>query len=185
MFYSGILTIKKIITANLLFVIFLTTIAAFLIVWSLPENITEVDSSQTLLAARYFARDGFFKHYFLQLPSGYGKITQYFDDPELQQHAGGTVNGSLIGKKMYYTHFPNFYIIPTVLMMKLGIENLFLLRLLPIVLSLLSLIFLYVFIKLVSNNKYIAFIGVLYFSLSQVFLVSAKVIYFLPVENKN
>ncbi|MCX6813452.1 MAG: hypothetical protein NTV77_03175 [Candidatus Azambacteria bacterium] len=183
MFYLSILTIKKIIIANLLFVIFLTIIATFLIVWALPENVTEVDSSQTLLAARYFARDGFFKHYFLQLPSGYGKITQYFDDPELQQHAGGTVSGSLIGKKMYYTHFPNFYIIPTVLMMKLGIESLFLLRLLSIILSLLSLIFLYVFIKLVSNNKYIAFIAVLYFGISQVFLVSAKVLYFIPMEN--
>lgn len=183
MFYLSILTIKKIITANLLFVIFLATIATFLIVLALPENTMDVDTAQTLLSARYFARDGFFKHYFLQLPSGYGKITSYFDEPELQQHAGGTVNGSLIGKKLYYTHFPSFYIYPTALMMKLGIENLFLLRLLYIILSLLSLIFLYVFIKLVTDNKYIAFIAVLYFGISQVFLVNAKVINFIPVEN--
>lgn len=183
MFSLSILTIKKIIIANLLFVIFLAIVATFLIVWSLPENIMDLGSSQTLLAARYFARDGFFKHYFLQLPSGYGKIAQYFDEPELQQHALGTINGFLIGKKLYYTHYPNFYIIPTVLMMKLGIENLFLLRLLPIILSLLSLVFLYVFIKLVSNNKYIALIAALYFGVSQVFLVSAKQLYFIPMEN--
>lgn len=183
MFYLSIPTIKKIITVNLLFVIFLTIIAMFLIVLALPENTMDVDTAQTLLSARYFARDGFFKHYFLQLPSGYGKITQYFDEPELQQHAGGTVNGSLIGKKLYYTHFPSFYIYPTALMIKLGIENLLLLRLLYIVFSLLSLTFLYVFIKFVSNNKYIAFIAVFYFGISQVFLVNAKVIYFLPMEN--
>ncbi|MBU2082285.1 hypothetical protein KKH14_02570 [Patescibacteria group bacterium] len=183
MFYLSILTIKKIITANLLFVIFLTIIATFLVVWAIPENIMDEGSSFTLLTARYFARDGFFKHYFLQLPSGYGKIAQYFDEPELQQHAGGIVNGSLIGKKLYYTHYPNFYVIPTVFMMKLGIENLFLLRLLPIILSLLSLTFLYVFIKLVSNNKYIAFFAVLYFGVSQVFLVTAKQLYLIPMEN--
>jgi len=183
MLHLNILTIKKIITANLLFVIFLGIIAIFLVILALPENIMDDGTAQTLLAARYFARDGFFKHYFLQLPSGYGKITQYFDEPELQQHAGGTINGFLIGKKLYYTHFPNFYIIPTVLMMKLGIESLFLLRLLPIILSLLSLIFLYVFIKLVSGNKYIALIGALYFGVSQVFLVDAKVLYFIPMEN--
>lgn len=171
------------ITSNLLFVIFLVVIAILLIVWSLPENIMDVGSSQALLSARYFARDGFFKHYFLQLPSGYGKITQYFDEPELQHHAIGTVNGSLIGKKLYYTRFPNFYIIPTTLMMKLGIENLFLLRLLPIIYSLLSLIFLYVFIKLISDNKYIAFIAALYFGVSLVFLGNAKSLYSIPMEN--
>jgi len=183
MLHLNILTIKKIITVNLLFVIFLGIIAIFLVILALPENVMDLGSSQTLLAARYFARDGFLTHYFLQLPSGYGKITQYFDEPELQQHALGTINGFLIGKKLYYTHYPNFYIIPTVLMMKLGIESLFLLRLLPIILSLLSLIFLYVFIKLVSDNKYIAFIGALYFGVSQVFLVSAKMLYFIPMEN--
>lgn len=178
-----IANIKKIVNAHLLFVIFLIAIAIFLIALAIPENTMDVDTAQTLLSARYFARDGFFKHYFLQLPSGYGKITQYFDDPELQQHAGGTVNGSLIGKKLYYTHLSSLYIVPLALVMKLGIENLFLLRLLPIIISLLGLVFLYVFIKLISDNKYIAFIAVLYFGISQVFLVSAKVIYFLPVEN--
>lgn len=176
------LSTKKILTTNLLFVIFITIIASILIVLAIPENTMDVDTAQTLLSARYFARDGFLKHYFLQLPSGYGKITQYFDDPELQQHAGGDVNGSLIGKKLYYTHFPSFYIIPTAIMMKLGIENLFSLRLLYIIFSLLGLIFLYVFIKIITN-KYIAFIAVLYFGISQNFLAYAKVINFVPVEN--
>ncbi|GEM_PF-1347384 len=171
---------KKILTANLLFVIFLAIMASILIVLAVPENTMDVDTAQTLLSARYFARDGFLKHYFLQLPSGYGKITQYFE--ELQQHAGGDVNGSLIGKKLYYTHFPSFYIIPTALMMKLGIENLFSLRLLYIIFSLLSLTFLYVFIKIITN-KYIGFIAVLYFDISQNFLAYAKVINFVPVEN--
>lgn len=173
---------KPILAANLPFVILIIILFGYLTVRALPENHIDLDSAQALLAARYWARDGFTKHYFLQLPSGYGKIVRYFDEPELQQHAGGTITGSLIGNKIYYTRYPSFYIIPTALIMKLGIKSLFLLRLLPIVVSILSLIFLYIFIKLITN-KVIAFIAALYFGISPIFITSADSLYYYPFED--
>jgi len=161
--------IKRVIAANLLFAIFLTVIATFLIIRALPENHMDMASAQTILAVRWWARDGFLVHYFLQLPSGYGKLVKYFDDPQLQQHAKGSINGSLIGSKIYYTRYPSLYILPIALTMKLGINNLFLLRLWAIVASLLSLIFFYAFLKLITN-KIVAFTAALYFGISPIFI---------------
>jgi len=129
----------------------------------------DMASAQTILAVRWWARDGFLVHYFLQLPSGYGKLVKYFDDPQLQQHAKGSINGSLIGSKIYYTRYPSLYILPIALTMKLGINNLFLLRLWAIVASLLSLIFFYAFLKLITN-KIVAFTAALYFGISPIFI---------------
>lgn len=181
MFQRPILTIKKVITANLLFVIFIAIFSAFLVVRALPENHMDMISAQTLLSARWWARDGFLKQYFLALPSGYGKIVKYFDEPELNEHAH-TNAGGLIGHRLYYTHYPSFYIVPIAILIKFGITKLFILRIVSIIASILGIVFLYSFIKLISN-KYIAFIGALYFVISPIFIKWSDSLEYIPQED--
>lgn len=174
--------IKKVIMANIVFVILITILAIFLTIRALPENHLDMDSAQTLLSAQWWARDGFLKHNFLQLIAGYGKLAKYFEEPELNEHAQGIVTGGLIGHKLYYTHYPSLYIIPIALLIKLGITKLFLLKILSIAASILGLIFLYVFIKLLSN-KYIAFIAASYFGISPLFIKWADSLGYIPQED--
>ena len=177
--------IKKIITANLPFVILIAILFGYLIVRAVPENRWngwKCCSTQMLLTARFWARDGLFNHYLLGLNQGYGKIIRYFDEPELQHHAHGAVASNLLAQKLYYTHYPSFYIAPLALMMKLGIDSLFVFKLLAIVTSLVGLAFFYAFIKLISN-KLIAFITALYFALSPVFISNADIMEYLPIED--
>ncbi len=160
---------KKWIIDNWVFVVLIVLLLAYLIPMAMPDNHMEGGSAFPLLAARWWARDGFIKHYFLQLVNGYGKIVLYFDEPQLQEHAQGVISGGLIGHKLYYTHYPSLWIMPIALLMKLGIEKLFFLRLYSIILSILALVFFYLFAKAVSN-KAIALVAVAYFAVSSIFL---------------
>ena len=175
-------SIKKTITANLPFVILIVILFGYLTVRALPENHMDMSSAQTLLSARWWARDGFLKQYFLALPSGYGKIVKYFDEPELNEHAHTNASGRFVGHKLYYTHYPPLYIMPFAIIMKLGIEKLFLLRIISIIASILAIIFLYGFITLLSN-KYIAFIAAFYFVISPIFIKWADVLDYFPQDD--
>ena len=67
-------SVKKIITANLPFVILIAILFGYLAVRALPENRWngwKCCSTQVLLTARFWARDGFFNHYLLGLNQGY------------------------------------------------------------------------------------------------------------------
>src|SRR3989338_11475023 len=177
--------IKITITANLPFVILIAILFGYFTVRALPENRWngwKCCSTQMLLTARFWARDGLFNHYLLGLNHGYGKIIRYFDEPELQHHAHGAVASNLLAQKLYYTHYPSFYIAPLALMMKLGIDSLFVFKLLAIVTSLVGLAFFYAFIKSISN-KFIAFIATLYFVVSPVFIGNADILEYLPMED--
>lgn len=180
-------TIKKTITANLPFVILIAILSGYLTVRALPENNWNgwhCCSTQALLTARFWARDGFLNHYFLQISQGYGKIVRYFDDPELQHHAHSNpaIGGLLKVQKLYYTHYPSFYIVPIALLMKLGINSLFIFKLLAIIASLAGLVFFYAFAKLISN-KIIALIAVFYFAVSPIFISFADILEYLPLED--
>ncbi len=175
--------IKRVIAANLLFAIFLTVIATFLIFRALPENHMDMDSAFVLLNARWWARDGFLQNYFLSLNAGYGKIVRYLDEPELNDHAHGSIAGGLVGHKIYYTHYPGLYIIPIALLVKLGITRLFFLRILSIVASILSIVFLYAFIKKLLSNKYIALVATAYFGVSPIFIKWGDSLQYIPQED--
>ncbi|MFH1990702.1 MAG: hypothetical protein ABIJ19_02495 [Patescibacteria group bacterium] len=177
--------IRKIIIANLLFVILIAILFGYLTVRALPENSWngwKCCSTQMLLTARFWARDGLFNHYLLGLNQGYGKIVSYFDEPELQQHAHGSVASNLLAQKLYYTHYPSFFIAPLALMMKWGISSLFIFKLIAIITSLAGLVFFYAFAKTISN-KLVAFIAVLYFAVSPVFTSNADILEYLPLED--
>ena len=177
--------IKITITANLPFVILIAILFGYFTVRALPENRWngwKCCSTQMLLTARFWARDGLFNHYLLGLNQGYGKIVRYFDEPELQQHAHGAVASNLLAQKLYYTHYPSFYITPLALMMRWGIDSLFIFKILSIIASLAGLAFFYAFIKSISN-KIAAFIAALYFAASPVFMSNADIIEYLPLED--
>lgn len=177
--------IRKIIIANLLFVILIAILFGYLTVRALPENSWngwKCCSTQMLLTARFWARDGLFNHYLLGLNQGYGKIVSYFDEAELQQHAHGSVASNLLAQKLYYTHYPSFFIAPLALMMKWGISSLFIFKLIAIITSLAGLVFFYAFAKTISN-KLVAFIAVLYFAVSPVFTSNADILEYLPLED--
>ena len=178
-------SVKKTIAANLPFVILIAILFSYLAVRALPENRWngwKCCSTQVLLTARFWARDGFFNHYLLGLNQGYGKIIRYFDEPELQHHAHGAVASNLLAQKLYYTHYPVFYIAPLAFMMKLGIDSLFVFKLMAIISSLAGLAFFYAFIKSISN-KIAAFIATLYFAVSPVFTSNADILEYLPLED--
>ncbi len=127
-------------------------------------------SAQTLLSDKHWVNDGFIKSYFLFLPQGYSKIVRYFDDPELRHHAQGIATGGLIGKRLYYTHYPSGYLLPTAVLMKLGFQSRFWFRFLEILFSLSGFLLLYLIFNRISSDKTIAFLGVLFYSISTLFL---------------
>ena len=180
-FNTMVANIKKTIADNFLFSIFIIIIMAVLIVRALPENHLDMTSADTLNTARWWSRDGFSTHYFLHLRSGYGKIVRYLDEPELNDHARGSVSGSLGRHKIYGTHYTSIDAIPVAILMKLGIKKIFFLRLPAILASIFGLIFLYAFIKKLLSNKYIAFTAVAYFGISPIFIKWADSMDFLPL----
>lgn len=172
---------KKTITANLLFVILIVILSGYLVIRALPENHLDYTSTDTLLTARWWARDGFVKHYFLQLPAGYGEAALYFEEPELNAHAKGSIYKGSSRHMLYAPHLPNMAVFPIAILMKLGIGKIFFLRLPFIAASIFGLIFLYAFIKKLSLNRYIAFIATAYFGISPIFIKWADSMDFIPL----
>lgn len=154
------------------FILLILTLGIYLGAKAIPENSWDgwgFASAQTLLSDKHWVKDGFIKSYFLILPQGYSKTIQYFDDQELRRHTHGLATGGLIGKRLYYTHYPSGSYIPTALLMKFGVENRFWFRFLEILFSLGALAILYwIFLKL--SNRLVAFLGVFYYGISVLFL---------------
>lgn len=175
---------RQIITKHSAIIILIFIIGAYLVIKAVPENSWDgwgFGSAQTLLSARQWAKEGILKNYFLSIPQGYSKTVRYFDDPELRQHANGLATGGLIGKRLYYTHYPSGYVLPIALLMKLGVEQRFWFRFLEIFFSLVSLIILY-WIFFMISNRLIAFLGVLYYGISILFLSYADSIVNQPLD---
>lgn len=171
---------KKYLPILLLILIF----GLYLSIKALPENSWDgwrVGSAQILLSNKHWVEDGFFKNYFLFLPQGYSKTVRYFDDQELRQHARGITTGGLIGKRLYYTHYPSGYLLPTALLMKLGVEKLFWFRFLEILFSLVALTIIY-WILLTISDKLTAFFGVSYYGISTLFLDYAGTLANQPID---
>ena len=175
---------RQIITKNLAIIILISIIGAYLIIKAIPENSWDgwrVGSAQALLSDKHWANDGLLKNYLLFLPQGYSKVIRYFDDPELRQHARGVATGGFIGKRLYYTHFPVGYLLPTALLMKIGIVGRFWFRMLEILFSLGALAILY-WIFLIISNRLVALLGVLYYGASVLFLDYADTLGNQPID---
>jgi len=175
---------------HLPFIILIFVIGIYLGAKAIPENSWDgwkasgltLGSAQTLLSNKHWVNDGFLKNYLLFIPSGYSKVVRYFDEPELRQHAHGTISGGLIGQRLYYTHYPPGYLLPTALLMKLGVETRFWFRFLEILFSLGGLVFLYWFFNMIAG-RLIAFLGTLFYAISIVFLDFADSLANQPIDD--
>lgn len=139
-------------------------------------------SAQTLLTLEHWANDGIVHHKFLYIPIGYSKSVKYLDDPELRQHARGTVTGFLIGRRLYYTHYPSGFVLPYAFLRKAGITERHAFRLLSLAFSFGGLVFLYVFLNRVTNPL-VAFFAALYYGVSTMFLDFADTLNNQPIDD--
>lgn len=139
-------------------------------------------SAQTLLSTEHWAKDGFLKHKLLFIPIGYSKAVQYLDEPEIRHHARGTVTGYLIGRRLYYTHYPSGYLIPYALLKKAGVDERHWFRINALAFSLVGLTLMYVFLNIISN-PFVAYFGTLYYGLSTMFLDFADSLANQPIDD--
>lgn len=139
-------------------------------------------SSQVYMGAKYWANDGILTHKLLLLPMGYSKVTKYLDDQDLRHHARGTKTGGLIGNRLYYTHYPNSYILPYAMLMKVGLYERYWHRMITIAFSLIAITLLYVFLLKISSRS-VAFFGSLYYGISIAFLNYADTLSNQPLDD--
>lgn len=127
--------------------------------------------AQTMLSLRQWEEGGWFSNYFLFAPQGYAKVTRLFDEPQLRHHAHGTCPGSSprVGPRLLYTHYPAGYLIPYAVLFRLGLDDIFYVRLLSVFFSIGALVLMYiVFSKITSHG--IAFVAVFFYGLTPTFL---------------
>ncbi|MBI5643614.1 MAG: hypothetical protein HY954_09110 [Deltaproteobacteria bacterium] len=177
--------IKTGMRAHLPFIIFCILLSVYLGTKAFSERgwsgWTEF-SAQTLLSTEHWAKEGFIKNKFLFIPTGYSKVTQYLDEPEMRHHARGIVSGGLIGKRLYYTHYPGGYLIPHALLMKSGVEARPWFRLISLSFSLAGLVFMYLFVSSISTPA-VAFVSSLYYGASVMFLDFADSLANQPLDD--
>lgn len=167
------------------FIALLIVLAVYLGLKTLPEdgwNGWAFGSAQTMLTMRHWVNDGMVYSKFLFTPSGYSKVSRYLDESEMKQHARGTITGKLVGNWNRYTHYPSGYLIPYGILAKLGFEERHWFNLLALAFSLSALVLFYAFLCLISN-KTLAFIGVLYYAISTMFLSMADCLANQPIDD--
>lgn len=142
----------------------------------------EEGSAQTLLTLEHWDKEGAFHHKLLFIPIGMSGIVKHLDEPGLRQHARGTVTGYLIGRRLYYTHYPPGYLFPFALLKKAGVDERYGLRLFSLSMSLAALVLMYAVFNGVSNPVF-AFIGVLYYAGSTMFLDYADSLANQPLDD--
>jgi len=140
--------------------------------------------AQTMLSLRQWEEGGWFSNYFLFIPQGYAKVVGLFDDPQLRQHAHGTCPGSApgIGPRLWYTHYPAGYLLPYALMFKLGLDSLFAVRMLSIVLSLAAMVLMFVVFSKITSRA-VAFVAVVFYGLTPTFLGYADTLANQPLDD--
>ena len=178
---------KKFLSIAILFAIIV--LPAFIYLTIKAKQVNSWDnwwfgSAQTMSTVRFWAKDGFIKHKFLFITQGYHPQIEFLDKPEFRFLVRGTETGGLIGKRLWYTHYPPGYLIPYGLLAKFGAEQRFWFRLLALCFSFASLIFMFGFVYLIAErNKWIALLALFYYSTSTTFLAYADSLNNTPVDD--
>ncbi len=167
----------SIIKKNLLILIIILILGSYLGIKAFDENGWDgwaFGSAQELMVIQYWVKDGFAKNYFLFITSPYSKLIQYLDEPEFRNRQIDTMgssltDGPLTRGRVYYTHYPPFFLVPYAILAKIGITERAVLRIFSLILSLSTLVFFYWFIKSVSN-KTTAVVAAIYYGFSVTFL---------------
>ena len=171
--------------AHLPFLALLLVLSIYLGLKTFPEegwSGWEEGSAQTLLTLDHWDKDGAFNHKLFFIPIGMSGIVKYLDEPELRQHARGTVTGYLIGRRLYYTHYPPGYLFPFALLKKAGVDERYGFRLLSLGISLAALALMYAAFNQVSTPVF-AFTAALYYGVSTMFLDYADSLANHPIDD--
>ena len=140
--------------------------------------------AQTMLSLRQWEEGGWFANYFLFKPQGYAPVVDQLDEPELRHHAHGTCPGSSprVGPRLWYTHYPAGYLIPFAVLFRLGLDSLFSVRMLSILLSIGGLALMYAVFSRITSPR-VAFVAVLFYGLSRPFLGYADSLANQPIDD--
>lgn len=140
--------------------------------------------AQSMLSLRQWEEGGWFSNYFLFIPQGYAKVVRLFDDPHLRHHAHGTCPGASprVGPRLWYTHYPSGYLVPYAILFRIGLDDIFHIRMLSILFSLGALILMYIVFSKITNPG-ISFFAVVFYALSSGFLGFADTIANQPIDD--
>ncbi|HTY44374.1 MAG TPA: hypothetical protein VMD52_00055 [Patescibacteria group bacterium] len=140
--------------------------------------------AQTMLSLHQWQRDGWLAHKLLFIPQGYASCVRALDEPPLRHHAHGIAPGTSprVGPRLWYTHYPCGYLIPYALLYTAGLERIFFLRALSVLLSLGALILMYVlFVKIACPA--VAVLAAFFYGMSGAFLGYADSLATQPVDD--
>lgn len=137
--------------------------------------------AQTMLSLNQWQHEGWVKNYLLFIPQGYIKGIEILDTPQLRHHAHGTMPRA-IEPKLWYTHYPAGYLIPYATLFKLGINNIFAMRILSILFSLGAICLMFTAFSIITRPS-VAFIASVFYGLSPVFLNYAHSLANQPVDD--
>lgn len=141
--------------------------------------------AQTLMAASVFRDEGFLSTHFLWVPQPASPIGKHIDDVPVRQHAHGSAGDekfSGLGPKRIYTHWPSWYSIPYGILAKLGVTHKSVFQIWASLLSTISLVFLFFFLKEITGVTP-AFFGTLLYYLSPGFLGYADSLATMPYDD--
>ena len=141
--------------------------------------------AQTILSLRQWEEGGWIANKFLFVPQGYAKVVQeMFDEPELSHHAHGICPGvsKTVGPKLRYTHYPAGYLVPYAFLFRLGIDKMFYMRLLSILLSFGALVLMYMVFSRITSRA-VSFFAVFFYGLTPTFLGFADTLANQPIDD--
>lgn len=140
--------------------------------------------AQTMLSLRQWQEGGWIKNHLLFNPHGYGKVSELLDDPALRQHAHGIspTSSPKVGPRLLYTHYPAGYLIPYALLSRLGLDQVFPLRLLSLLFSTGALILMYQLFARLTSAK-VSVLAVLFYAASTSFLGYADTLANQPLDD--
>jgi len=139
--------------------------------------------AQTLMAAKHTATEGFFNLSFLGVPQGFSTITKLIENEPLKHHAHGSEGKwSGLGPKRLNTKWASWAAVPYGFFAKLGITSKSLYQYWAIILSVMGLLFFYLFCRLVGGPAFALPVLVIY-AVSPSFLGYADSLSTMPYDD--
>ncbi|MFA5935803.1 MAG: hypothetical protein WC787_03045 [Patescibacteria group bacterium] len=143
--------------------------------------------AQSMLTLRYWVRDGYVTpHAFLFITQGYTPHLSIFDGTDLDDHALSSAYsvGDRLVKRVYYNHYPTFYLLPqAILSIVVGSEHRLLFQLTSLLLSTLSLVFLYAFLLKLFKSKLASALATMSFAISELYVDWAHSLANMPIDD--
>jgi hypothetical protein len=140
--------------------------------------------AQSMLSLKHWEEGGWIFNKFLFVPQGYATAVYLFDEPALRQHAHGINPGvsKTVGPTLRYTHYPSGYLVPYAILFRIGLDDMFHVRMLSILFSIVALILMYILFSRIASHG-VAFIAVVFYGLSPSFLGYADTIANQPIDD--